>query len=228
MPISKPKPSKSRAKPKGKTVSPRKQPAKPASRSSKKKQPPPQRTPSFWGSLSIDRRLDLIGVVLALLGLLTLLSLISAERSALTGGLIQFLEKIFGWGIYILPVGLIVIGVWLVLRNIESVPTFSIERVTGITLLYFWLLTVMHALTVTPDMAEQAALNGIGGGYIGSLFERMLWFGLGSWGAIVALIAWLLIGLTLTLDVPIHELFKWVGPLLGRFRQVAGAPDTFY
>ena len=224
MPISKPKSSKSRAKSKGRTVSPRKQPSKPASRSSKKKQPPPQRTPTFWGSLSVDRRLDLIGAVLALLGLLTLLSLISAERSALTGGLIQFLEKIFGWGIYILPAGLIVIGVWLVLRNIESVPTFSIERVTGITLLYFWLLTVMHALTVTPEMAEQAALDGIGGGYFGSLFERMLWFGLGSWGAIVALIAWLLIGLALTLDVPIRELFKWVRPIASRVRLALARP----
>ncbi len=102
----------------------------------------------------------MIGVVLALMGLLTLLSLISAERSALTGGLIRFLGQVFGWGKYILPAGLIVIGVWLVLRNIESVPTFSIERVTGVTLLYFWLLTAMHALIVTPETAEQAALDG--------------------------------------------------------------------
>jgi S-DNA-T family DNA segregation ATPase FtsK/SpoIIIE len=129
MPVSKPKPPPKRAsKGKGKTISPKKQPAKPAARSSQKKQPPPppKRTPTFWETLSIDRRLDVIGVVLALAGLLMLLSLISAERSALTGSLVRFLGQVFGWGVYILPAGLIGIGVWLVLRNIESVPTFSI------------------------------------------------------------------------------------------------------
>ena len=100
MPVSKPKsPPKSGSK--GKKVSTKKKPSKPAARtSSKKKQVPtqPQRTPTFWETLSIDRKLDVIGVVLALVGLLTLLSLLSAERSPLTGGLIRFLGQIFGWG----------------------------------------------------------------------------------------------------------------------------------
>jgi S-DNA-T family DNA segregation ATPase FtsK/SpoIIIE len=220
MPVSKPKSPPKRST-KGKKVVSKKQPSKPASRSSKKKQPspPPQRTPTFWESLSIDRRLDVIGVVLALVGLLTLLSLISAENSALTGGLIRFLGQIFGWGVYILPVGLIAIGLWLVLRNIERVPTFSIERVTGVVLLYFWLLTAMHAFIAVPELAEQAALDGVGGGYFGSLFQRLLWPNLGAGGAIVAMLAWFLIGLALTLDVPILELFKWVGPLANRVRQ---------
>ena len=219
MPVSKPKsPPKSGSK--SKKATSKKRPSKPAARTSKKKQAPAQsqRTPTAWETLSIDRRLDVIGVVLALVGLLTLLSLISAERSPLTGGLIRFLEQLFGWGVYILPAGLIVIGLWLVLRNLESVPTISIERVIGIVILYFWLLTAMHAIIAAPELAEQAALDGAGGGYFGSKFEQMLWFGLGSGGAIVAMIAWLLIGLALTLDVPIRELFKWVGPLGSRIR----------
>ena len=211
---------------KGKKAPPKRQPSKSAAQSTKKSQPPVQ-TPTFWGSLSIDRRLDVIGVVLALLGFLTLLSLISAERSALTGGLIRFLEQVFGWGMYILPVGLIIVGLWLVLRNLESVPTFSIERVTGVALLYLWLLTAIHAVIAEPELATQAALDGAGGGYIGSLFERILWLGLGSGGAIVAMLAWLLIGLTLTLDVPIRELFRWVEPLVRRFREsLRRSPQT--
>ena len=168
MPISKPKSrSKSASKGKGKAVKPKKQPSKPKApaRKSKKSQPPlpPERTPTFWEKLSIDRKLDVVGVVLALLGLLTLLSLLSANRSALTGGLIHFLGQIFGWGTYILPVGLIGIGIWLVLRNVERMPTFSVERITGVILLYFWLLTIMHAAIATPELAEQAALDGVGG-----------------------------------------------------------------
>jgi len=208
---------------KGKKVTSKKQPSKPAARSTKKNQPP-VRTPTFWESLSIDRRLDLIGVVLALVGLLTLLSLVSSQRSALTGGLIRVLGQIFGWGTYILPAGLIVIGVWLVLRNLESIPTFSIERVVGVVMLYLWLLTLMHAIIATPELAEQAALDGVGGGYIGSVLERALWLGLGPGGAIVAMIAWLLIGLTLTLDMPIRDLFKWVHPLVSRIREILNRP----
>jgi len=221
MPVKKPKsPLKSGSK--GKKTASKKKSSKPAARTSKKKQPsaPPQRTPTFWDALSIDRRLDVIGVVLALLGLLTLLSLISANRSPLTGGLLRFLGQIFGWGAYLLPVGLIVIGIWLVLRNLESLPTISIERVTGITLMYFWLLTAVHAAIASPELAEQAALDGAGGGYLGSKLEQLLWFNLGSAGAIVAMIAWLLISLALTLDVSVHELFQWVGPIVSRVRQV--------
>jgi S-DNA-T family DNA segregation ATPase FtsK/SpoIIIE len=195
----------------------KKQPArsKPVVRSTKKG---PAKSPvqvrSFWESLSPDRRLDIVGVVFVLAGFLILLSLISVERSVLTGSLIRFFRQIFGWGVYLLPLGLAGLGLWMVLRNVENMPTFSIERIVGVVLSYFWLLTVFHALAAAPEFAEQAALEGIGGGYLGSLFEKVLWVGLGSSGAVVALIAWLLICLTLTLDIPVRDLFKWVSPVL--------------
>jgi S-DNA-T family DNA segregation ATPase FtsK/SpoIIIE len=226
MPVSKPKSPPKSAFPKGKTVTPQKGQApaksKPAPRTAKKQPappPPPPRAPTFWESLSPERRLDVIGIVLGLAGLLTLLSLISASRSALTGGLIRFLGQIFGWSIYVLPVGLIVVGFWLVLRNIERIPAFSVERATGIALLYLWLLACMHALFVPYELAEQAALDGAGGGYIGGLFQRALWAAFGPAGAVIVLLAWLLIALALTLDVPIRDLFKWLKPLGERLRQ---------
>jgi DNA segregation ATPase FtsK/SpoIIIE, S-DNA-T family len=225
MPVRKPK-SHRKSGAKGKKVPPKKRASKPAAQKSKKKQTPalPMRIPTLWQTLSIDRRLDVVGVVLTLVGLVTLLSLVSAERSLLTGTLIRYLGRIFGWGVYILPAGLIVLGVWLVLRNIESIPTISIERVTGVVVLFFWLLTALHAVFVGPARAEQAALNGDGGGYLGSVLVQVLWFSLGSGGAIVAMIAWLLIGLTLTLDVSVRELFEWVGPLVSRVRGAFARP----
>lgn len=225
MPIQKPKLSpKSVSRSKGKAAALKKGTANlKATPHSAKKQAgrpgPASYRPGFWQSLSPERRLDVIGIVLGLLGLLTLLSLVSAERSILTGGLIRFLGQVFGWGIYILPVGLIVIGFWLVLRNIEQIPAFSIERMVGIILLFLWLLAGFHTLFVPYDLAEKAALEGAGGGYIGSLFQRALWAGFGWAGALVALIAWLLIALALTLDVPILDLFKWLVPLGERLRR---------
>jgi len=178
-----------------------------------------ERRQTFWESLSPDRRMDVVGVGLMLAGLLVLLSQISAERNVLLGSLIQFFGQIFGWGVYLLPLGMTGVGLWMVLRNVENIPTFSLERITGIVSFFLWLLTVLHALVAVPEMAEQAALAGIGGGYLGSLFVRVFWVWLGSGGAIVALAAWLLISLALTLDIPVRDLFKWVRPAVEKARE---------
>jgi S-DNA-T family DNA segregation ATPase FtsK/SpoIIIE len=105
------------------------------------KAPPPSWS---WNRLSIDRRLDIIGVVLALTGLLTLLSLFSSTNGAVTGWWTQAVKSIAGWGSFVLPVTLILVGIWLVLRNVERLPMLSAERLTGLVLLYLNILAWMH------------------------------------------------------------------------------------
>jgi hypothetical protein len=63
---------------------------------------------SLWDSLSPERKLDVVGVVLALVGVLILLGLLASSPSVLTGGIIQLLGQLMGWGLYFLPVALIV------------------------------------------------------------------------------------------------------------------------
>ncbi|MGC8855527.1 MAG: hypothetical protein ACP5QU_01900, partial [Anaerolineae bacterium] len=55
-------------------------PAKGSVRPTRKPPEPPPPAPSLWARLSPERRLDVLGVAMALIGLLTLLSLISAQR----------------------------------------------------------------------------------------------------------------------------------------------------
>ncbi len=208
MPITKGKPSRSTPK----SIPPR------ARSAAHKGAPRPPASTSWWGSLSAERKLDVVGYVLAAVGLLILLSLVSANRSALTGGFIQILGQIFGWGIYALPLVLLVYGLWLVFRKIERIPPLSLERAVGSILLFLWLLTTLHAAIAVPARANEAALNGDGGGYIGSLFMRTLWLGLGPAGGIVALIAWLLIALTMTLDISIRDLTALFSPVIDRAR----------
>lgn len=83
---------------------------------------------SFWEGLSPERRLDLVGVLLGIAGILILLTLAASSRSALTGGMIQVLSKLVGWGVYVLPIGLILFGLWLILRKIDRIPPLSLER----------------------------------------------------------------------------------------------------
>jgi len=109
--------------------------ARPASR----KSPPPPPT-SLFENISPEHKMDILGVVMALVGLITLLSLFSAGKGSLTGAWINALQTVFGWGVYILPVGLIVLGTWLVARNVDRLPELSLERIVGIILLFLALL----------------------------------------------------------------------------------------
>ncbi len=214
MPISKPASRRKRSgKPQSKTVTPRSTSAraKPS-----RQAPPPPPSPSFWEKLSPERRLDVIGTVLAAAGMLILLGLISVNRSLLIGGAIFFLSQLFGWGVYLLPLGLLIFGLWLVFRKIERIPPLSLERAIGSLLLFLWVLTLLHSFASAPEEAEAVARTGRGGGYLGSIFFGLLWGGLGNAGALIAMLAWLMIALTMTLDISVQDLFRWLGPLFAK------------
>ncbi len=192
--------------------------------------PPPPREPSWWEKLSAERKLDVVGIVLAFIGIIILLGLISANRSALIGGAIFFLSQIFGWGVYVLPIGLLFFGLWLVFRKIERIPPLSLERVVGSIILFLLLLTVLHTFVATAETAEAVALAGVGGGALGGLFQRLLWSSLGGGGAFIALLAWFVIGIAVMLDKPVQDLFFWLTPLIAKLRMwlnkpIASKPD---
>ncbi len=229
MPLLKPSaPQKKSSKPVGKTLPAKKGGADSHAKATPKQYtpppPPPQREPTLWDRLSAERKLDVVGIALAFVGIIILLGLISANRSVPVSAVIGFLEKLFGWGIYVLTIGLLVFGLWLVFRKIERIPPLSIERAVGSILLFVWLLTLLHSFVATAETAKAVALAGQGGGALGGLFQRVLWGALGSGGAFIALIAWLIIGIAVTLDKPVTELFFWLTPLMNKLRDLLNRP----
>ncbi|HRJ57993.1 MAG TPA: DNA translocase FtsK 4TM domain-containing protein [Anaerolineales bacterium] len=229
MPLLKPsEPPKKNTKPAGKTLAPKKGGApggKPASKGKAHHPPPPApREPSWWETLSPERKLDVVGMGLAFIGLIILLGLLSANRSPAVRGVIQFLAQVFGWGIYVLPIGLLIFGLWLVFRKIERIPPFSMERAAGSGILFFWLLAFLHSLVATGDTAEAVALTGQGGGYFGGLFQRFLWAAFGPGGTAIALIAWFIFGVAVLLDKPVADLFLWLSPLMEKLRILLNKP----
>jgi S-DNA-T family DNA segregation ATPase FtsK/SpoIIIE len=166
--------------------------------------------------------MDILGVVMALVGLLTLLSLFSAGHGGLTGYWIKALQSVFGWGVYILPIGLLVLGTWLVARNVERLPELSVERTVGMLLLFVALLVAFHWLNGTAATAIERATKGSGGGYIGALLQQGLVAALGDAGTVILLIAWLVIALAMTLDISMQEMFRWAGPLVARIKERLG------
>jgi S-DNA-T family DNA segregation ATPase FtsK/SpoIIIE len=182
---------------------------------SAKKSAPVSNTPQASSGLSLDRKLDITGIVLALLGLLILLVLISSSRSPGSQDIITYLARLFGWGAYLLPIAMIAVGLWLVLRNFERIPRISVERVTGILLFYGTLLTFLQFLTApqTLEQGLQTAQQGQGGGYVGAYLYAFLEMLLGAVGASIAILALFLISLILILDLTIAEMFSWAPPL---------------
>ena len=194
--------------------------AKPAARPAQKTPEKPARKPAppkgggwSWGSVSPERKLDVLGVILALLGLLTLLALFSPSRGSLTGAWVDLLSQLAGWGTFILPLALLALGLWLVFRNIDKFPVLSGVRLTGIILVYLNLTAFLH---VFGGGGRDLAAAGAGGGYLGWIFETLLTRAIGTAGAVVALVAWLLIALALAFDLSLTDLF---GPLARRLRR---------
>lgn len=173
--------------------------------------------------LSLDRKLDIVGVVLTLLGVLTLLSYLSSTNSSLTGWWVSGLAKLFGWGRYLFPFGMILGGLWLLLRNFERMPQLAVERGVGLILLFIAFLAGAHYLAVLWSGAPHMGLAeaGQGGGYIGALITGLLHTALGVGGSAIALAALLLIALALSLDVTVMEMARWLSNQLLRVQDWA-------
>jgi S-DNA-T family DNA segregation ATPase FtsK/SpoIIIE len=184
-------------------------PAKKTSRGKKETSSPAE-------GMSLDRKLDLTGVMLIVVGVLTLLSLLSPDRSGAANTWVTFWRTAFGWGVYIFPLALVLIGIWLIVRNFENVPRPDLERMLGLVILFVVLLVLTHTLVSPRDPASAYALadEGRGGGRIGASLMVLFEGGLGILGLALVVVAGAVIGLALTLDTPVINLFTWVPPLI--------------
>jgi len=172
------------------------------------------RSPQRSG-ISLERKLDITGIVMALVGLLTLIGMFSATKEGLMLGWLNILADLFGWGGYVLPIALFFIGLWLVMRNVERLPQFSLERAVGIFLLFACVLTGLQFLVILVNRSGFLVLGteGTGGGSVGGVFFNLLesWLGLG--GTAVILLAWFILAMVITFDMTVWELFRWLTPL---------------
>jgi DNA segregation ATPase FtsK/SpoIIIE, S-DNA-T family len=176
----------------------------------------------FPGStLTLDRKVDILGIAFSLVGLITFLTLFSANHSRPIEIWINAIRLVFGWGLYVFPLALITLGLWLVLRHFESLPQVAFERFSGFLLIFLNLLVVLHLFAFPQDRGASFALaaSGEGGGYVGAFLFSAMHNTLGWGGTVVALAAWLLIALAMSLDVSVLQLFAWSSPI---FRRVTG------
>ena len=189
-----------------------------STRNSKSRKGPTGPAPTlraFMAGISAERRMDILGVGLALIGGLTLLAVISGAPGGIGAFWLNLLQAAFGWGVYLFPLALLIFGLWLTLRHFERVPELGAARILGALLLFVNVLVWLHVLLFAEDetAARVLAAAGMGGGGLGGGLMAWLQAGLGVGGMLVVLAAWALVALSLTLDVSVVALFAWAQPL---------------
>ncbi len=152
---------------------------------------------------------------MAALGAVTLYGLFRGENGPLLGGWLRAVMRAFGWGGYVLPIGLLVTGLWLVLRRFERTPRLSVERALGFVLLFIWALVALQVLVELFNASGLflISLEGRGGGSLGALMLGGLQNLFGSGGAAIVLLTWLLLGVMIAFDKTVLEIVAWFRPL---------------
>jgi len=192
-----------------------------STRKSSRKKP---KQPSLLSRLTLDQWLDIAGYTLLAVAALTVLSFLSANNGLLLGKWLGLLRQGFGWGAYLTPLFVGLVGLWLVLRDFgERLPRVTPLQFTGILLGYLALLTTSHfaAALVLFEGELRGALAaaadaGLGGGHLGELLARPLLVGLGNVGAAVALITWWLIVVALIFGVTVRDGVRVIQRLWGK------------
>ncbi len=175
---------------------------------------------NFWASISPDRKLDALGILLAAIGILTLLLVFSGSPGSFGAAWLRLLRGGLGWGLYLFPLALIVLGVWLVLRHFERIPPLRLRRLVGIGLLFGNVLLLLHAFLfpINAEASLELAAQGLGGGRIGAGLHNWLLGGLGPAGMWVSAFTGFLIAVLLAFDLPASSLLAWLPPLLAALR----------
>jgi S-DNA-T family DNA segregation ATPase FtsK/SpoIIIE len=165
-----------------------------AKRSSKKQEPTPAIRP------------EAIGLVLLALALLTTLSLLSISRGTFTEGWLRLLRGLIGWGMYMAPVAMAALGVWMLRRFATEEPQEKWEKPLGALLLFLVLLTVFHL--IKPGAGLDDFEEPGGGGLVGWMAGELLISAVGVAGSVVIILALTTLGLILISGLSLTELVE--------------------
>jgi len=157
----------------------------------KGKRTKPRRKQRQFRPIPLKAWLEIAGIVLIGVALITVLSLLSSNRGSLTTDWLQLLRHAFGWGAYVLPVGLAAVGFWLFLRGMGRSVQVPLETVVGASFLFLGGLGLLHYFASDP---QAVANSGQGGGNLGWWISSALIGALGDIGAILILLTIIAIG----------------------------------
>ena len=152
-------------------------------------------------NLDPDTKKGIFIVLVLILGVISFLSLFD-----LAGNLGVYLARgltlAFGWGKWLFPIILIILG--LLLYN-EDKYYIRGPNYLGLFLFVVSFQALLHFF-IEVDLWRVTAGDGVGGGYMGMYLALIFYNIIGFWGSLIILIGLLLISLMLMLDTSLNKL----------------------
>ncbi len=142
------------------------------------------------------------GIVLVLMGLISLLSLLTAKQGTMTGWWLNQLSFMVGVGVYWTPILFIVLGIFLYLQGSKHDHGFTFPRLLGIVVIWLVMQAAAHMLGAPTESIRPAALQpGDYGGWIGWVLSQSILstLGLGRSIAMALLLLLAFVGVLLVL-----------------------------
>jgi S-DNA-T family DNA segregation ATPase FtsK/SpoIIIE len=153
------------------------------------------------------------GLFLLIMAILTTLGLLDVSSGAILDWWATALRRVFGWGAYVVAIGMAGSGVWLLWDQVRDRILIGPATIVGLELSFLSLLAASHAplvLRAGVDQAFLAAEAGQAGGTVGWALAVLLMEGLGALVGSVVLVGVLLIGLYLLFSLSWADLEEWL------------------
>lgn len=170
-------------------------------------------TPRRGQSFQFEYWREVIGIGLLGLALVTLLSILSADRGALTEGWLGVLGFGFGWGMYFIPVLLGGLGFWVVFGAFSQdawLPGAKVLAAVALYLLFLGFLGILAPAQVDPVLPQEPRDMGAGG-YIGMTLGETFTAGVGRLGALLVLVFLMLVSTSVLLGASPVRIVSTVG-----------------
>ena len=179
------------------------------------------RTPRVEGTgLSLDAKLDILGVLLLLGALALFFSSISTTKGQLTEPVLTAISQLLGWGAGAVPLVMFAAGLWLVVRHFgDRSPVIDPVRLSGIGLLYLSLMVVfqyvdsyrsLYTFSALDDFLALSIADGRGGGWVGAQLYKALVTSFTEIGGLFILLGAIIIGVMLLLRISASELAVFI------------------
>ncbi len=180
----------------------------------------------------LDPRLqrEIVGLLLLALAVICLLSLFSRVEGGLGGQLQSALRTLFGWGSFLLPLGLGAVAVRILWGEVREEPALDWNDILGGLLIYLALLGLLALpsadLEATMVRVELSAMQpgqwaGSGGGLLGHAVSHALVGSIRGAATVFVLLVVGLIGAMMAFDLSVRQITAGVSALAGQVSQVA-------
>jgi len=151
---------------------------------------------------------EIWAIIYMVLAILTIMS-IQGAFGFIGDALVGWLRPIFGWGIYMVPLLLVIVSLMMFFSKKIA---FGAAKILGIILMAISILSILHLSVPEAEVFNYAA-DGKYGGYIGFMTNfLMIKLGIGSIAATIIFVATFLISIVLVFEVSLREIVRFMIP----------------